>query len=259
MDMTRVKTIAKVFILVSLGLFLASRLWNGSLSFYIHPRFNMLTAVTAVGLIIVGVVYAQQHRKTIIHGEEVHDHDHHQHDHDHDHDHNITWIGLTILAIPVILGLIVQPRPLGANALENREINLGSLTSAQAPDSSQLALIDTGGERNILDWLYLFQRSSNPADFNGEAVNVIGFVYQDDRFGAAEFMVSRFTVSCCVADAAPVGLIVRWPETAELTPDTWVEVQGTLQAGEFNGQQMAILVADQVTITETPAQPYLYQ
>ena len=257
--MTRIKTIAKVVIFVSLGLFLASRLWNGTLSFYIHPRFNVLTAVTAIGLIIVGFVYAQQHRKTILHGEEPHDHAHDHHHHDHDHDHNITWIGLTILAIPVILGLIVQPQPLGANALENREINLGSLTSAQAPDSSQLALIDTGGERNILDWLHLFQRSSNPADFNGETANVIGFVYQDDRFGSDEFMVSRFTVSCCVADAAPIGLIVQWPETAVLAPDTWVEVTGTFQASEFNDQQMAILVADQVTITEPPAQPYLYQ
>ena len=79
--MTQIKAIAKVVIFISMGLFLASRLWNGTLSFYIHPRFNVLTAVTAIGLILVGFVYAQQHRKTILHGEEEHDHNH---DHHHD-------------------------------------------------------------------------------------------------------------------------------------------------------------------------------
>ena len=33
------------------------------------------------------------------------------------HDHNITWIGLTILAIPVILGFIVQPTTIGGQCL----------------------------------------------------------------------------------------------------------------------------------------------
>ena len=53
--------------------------------------------------------------------------------------------------------------------LENREINLGSLTSAQAPDSSQLAIIDTGGERNILRLAaFIPTQRQPPADFNGE-------------------------------------------------------------------------------------------
>ena len=72
-------------------------------------------------------------------------------------------------------------------------------------------------------------------------------------------MVSRFTVSCCVADAAPIGLIVEWPETVELQADEWVEVEGTLQMGLFNNLEILILVADEITPTDPPAQPYLFQ
>ena len=250
------KQTVKVILLIALGLFLLSRLLNGTLSFYIHPRFNVLTLLTAVGLTALGIAYAIQQRR-----QAVHDHDH-DHEHEHVHSHDVSWAGLLLLAIPVVLGLLVEPRPLGASALQNREINIGnevSLVSANSPEGSELSVIANSGERNILDWQYLFQRSSNPADFDGEEAHVIGFVYRDGRFTETQFMVSRFTVSCCVADAAPIGLIVEWPETAVLTPDSWVEVSGTLQARTFNGVQMPVLVAESVTATETPSQPYLYQ
>lgn len=260
MDTTmRLKTIAKVILFLSLGLFLVSRLSNGTLSFYIHPRFNPLTAVAALTFIFIGLIYAYQHRQIILTGADEHDHDHHGHDHDHGHSHDLSWLALGILAIPVLLGAMVQPKPLGAAALGNREINTGLLASAPAPRGSQLAVIPTAGERNILDWLYLFRASPDIAAFNGEPVHVIGFVYRDDRFAADEFMVSRFTVSCCVADAAPIGLIVRWPHAPELAADQWVEVTGTFLAGAFNGNEMPLLIADEVVITDAPAQPYLYQ
>jgi uncharacterized repeat protein (TIGR03943 family) len=257
----RLKTIIKVILFISLGLFLASRLVNGTLSFYIHPRFNVLTAVAAITFILMGLIYAYQHRQTILTGADDHDHDPHDHDHghDHDHSHDLSWLALAILAIPVLLGVMVQPKPLGAAALGNREINTSMLASAQAPGGSQLAVIPTAGERNILDWLYLFRDQGEAAAFDGEPVHVIGFVYRDDRFAADEFMVSRFTVSCCVADAAPIGLIVRWPAAPELAADQWVEVKGTFLAGTFNGDDLPLLIADEVVITEPPAQPYLYQ
>lgn len=164
------KTIAKVVVFISLGLFLGSRLLNGTLGYYIHPRFNSLTALTAVGLILVGIAYAHRNRQAASHN------DSHHHDHKH-HSHDLSWWGLAILSLPILLGVLVQPKPLGANALANREINVGSLTSAKAPESSQLTVIATSGERNILDWLYLFQQSEDMSQFNGEEVHVIGFVY----------------------------------------------------------------------------------
>jgi putative membrane protein len=62
-----------------------------------------------------------------------------------------------------------------------------------------------------------------------------------------------------VADAAPIGLIVRWPDAPDLAADQWVEVQGTFLAGTFNGDELPLLMADEVVITDAPAQPYLYQ
>ncbi|MCA9965927.1 MAG: TIGR03943 family protein, partial [Anaerolineales bacterium] len=138
-------------------------------------------------------------------------------------------------------------------------INFGTdpIKSIAAPGGNEVMGI-IAGERNILDWLGEFQRSGDPAALAGQRADVIGFVYRDARFGADEFMVARFTVSCCVADAAPVGLVVRWPDGADLPTDQWVEVQGRFEVGVFNGRSMPILVAETITKTKQPPQPYLH-
>jgi uncharacterized repeat protein (TIGR03943 family) len=162
-----------------------------------------------------------------------------------------------LIALPIILGLLIPPKPLGAAAMSNREIGIGSVTSATAPKTSQV-LARSGVEKNVLDWLIDFRLSKDPAAFNDQEAKVIGFVYRDDRFGEDKFMVSRFVISCCAADAAPLGLVAQWPETGSLANDTWVEVKGRFQAGEFDGEPTPILVAETVTPTDAPAQPYLY-
>lgn len=244
------KTIVKVIVLIATGWFLGSRLLFGTLNYYIHPRFNVLTVVTAVTLIIVALFYWFYHSR---YGEDE------SINSLFNRERSLSWLSLLLLAAPVILGSVVQPRPLGAAALSNREVGLGTLVSAQTPGGSQLSTLNAGGVRNIVDWLYAFQRAAEPAEFNGEEASVIGFVYRDDRFTAGTFMVSRFTVSCCVADAAPVGLIVAWPEAEALADDAWVEVNGRFEAREFNGRVIPVLIAETIESTTPPNQPYLYQ
>lgn len=258
--MTRFKLLAKIVVFISTGLFLAGRLFGGTLSYYIHPRFNGLVGGTAIVLILVGIIYAVQHRQQLLTGMNEDHHDHpHEHDSDHPHSHDLSWLGLSILMIPVILGIMIQPKPLGAPALDNRDVSAGALSSAKTPGSSKLAFTSDSGERNILEWLYLFQTSKDASDFDGQQAKVVGFVYRDDRFLDSQFLVSRFTVSCCVADAFPVGLIVQWPDTPDLLDDEWVEVTGRFEERDFAGYSIPVLIADTVSKTAVPSEPYLYQ
>ena len=72
------------------------------------------------------------------------------------------------------------------------------------------------------------------------------------------FMVARFTISCCVADAVAIGVIVQSDQAAKLAPDSWVHVNGKFQVQDFDKQKTPILVADSVQPTTQPDQPYLY-
>jgi uncharacterized repeat protein (TIGR03943 family) len=241
----------KALALIGLGLFLYSRIYNGTLLYYISERFAWLTLLAAIGLIIVGASYRYR-------AVQSHDHEHeHQHTHaGHQHG-SLSWAGLLLVVLPVILGLLIPPKPLGAAAMSNREISVGSVTSATTPKTSQI-ISRPATDKNVLDWLIDFRLSQDPAVFADQEAKVVGFVYRDERFGTEEFMVGRFVISCCAADAAPLGLVVHWPETSTLENDQWVEVSGRFQAGEFDGEPMPILMADKITPTDVPDQPYLY-
>ena len=247
----------KGLVLIGLGFFLISRLNNGTIFFYINSRFVWLTLLAGIGFFLVaaGYLFESQAARSS-HAGEDHDHaDHDHHDH-HDHSHNLSRIGLLLILLPIVLGTIIPPRPLGATAMADREVSVSGLSSAVAPKSSQVASSDH--KKNLLDWLVAFDAKNDPQAFDGQEAEVVGFVYRDGRFADDTFMVSRFIVSCCVADATPIGLIVQWPDAASLKTDSWVEVSGAFQAGEFDGQKTPILVAQQVQPTDPPNQPYLF-
>jgi putative membrane protein len=228
----------KALLLIGLGLFLYSRFTGGTLFFYIHQRFGPLVLVASLGLILIAGSYLYAPRREERPAGPG------------------RWLSLVLLALPMVLGLLVKPQPLGATAVGNREVNATNLTSPSRPAGG--ALFGGDGEKNILDWLIAFQESSDVATFAGQEAHISGFVYRDERFAGDTFLVGRFTVSCCVADASPVGLVVRWPEAASLADNQWVDVRGHFEPGLFDGEATPILVVDTLERIDPPRQPYLY-
>lgn len=266
---TKFQTALKALLLIGMSLFLYSRIANGSLFFYINQRFAGLVLFAVIGLLVVAVSYYYDEDQTAKdksplhnHKDAVHhDHTHSSHDHDHhdhhDHDHGLAWGGVTLLIVPIVLGLLVRPQPLGASALANREVNIGSSNSTM-PAAVRAAQEKDNLSKNILDWLYDFQTAGDPQAFVGQEAKIVGFVFRDERLADDEFTAARFTVSCCVADASYVGLVVRWPEALSLEQDQWIEARGHFDVGTFDGRTMPILIADEVKSTAMPQQPYLY-
>jgi putative membrane protein len=237
----------KALALLAMAVFLYTRLASGVLFFYINQRFMAYTIFAIVGLVVVALSYRPMARRDEADGA-LHSH------------HRLGWAGLAIVMAPVALGLLVPPQPLGAAAMQNREINVASQARSALPAAVRAAAQKDAADRNLLDWLHAFSASPNPAqEFAGQPVDVVGFIYHDERLGENEVLVNRFVVSCCVADASVVSMVVRWPDAASLPDDAWVQVKGVLQPGEFNGRALPIVVAQEVIPTALPNQPYLYR
>jgi uncharacterized membrane protein YcgQ (UPF0703/DUF1980 family) len=173
----------KMTLLLALGIFLYSRIMSGTILFYINERFVTLSLLASVGFILIGFsYYRRSERPSSLYnlGRQP-----------------ITWLGLLIAAIPVVIGVMVEPQPLGASAVGNRELDVGGLPtnesrlrSITAPTGGDERMGLLPGERNVVDWLMEFQRVSDPSALAGEEARVIGFVYYDDRFEANTFMVA---------------------------------------------------------------------
>jgi len=254
----------KALLLIGLGLFLYSRIANGTLYYYIAQRFASYTLIAIVGLIVVGLSYysepkGETHEPHEHDEDEHHQHAHnHEHNHEHNHSHGLTWSGVFLVALPMLLGMAVPPQPLGAAALSNRQVNVtssGSTMPAAVRAASQKSSID----KNVLDWSQMFKSTPDAANkFAGEPVKVTGFVFRDERFAADQFLVTRFVVSCCVADGNVAGVVVQWQSAVDLPTDQWVEVSGKFAPGALAGETIPVVTAESVTKIPVPNQPYLY-
>ena len=244
----RVADVLRAAVVLALAAVLAIRYLDGSLGYFINLRYGWLTVVAMVSLVLLAAAPlatapARARRGS---GERV----------------AMPWMGAALLVVPVLLAL-VPPRPLGTDAMATRALQIGSVPAAAGLGAvSELEVGAAGAPRTVLDWLVLFdQETTGGGDlsrFAGESARVRGFVYRDERFPAGTFMVSRFLLSCCAADAAPIGLAVRWPDAEFLEDDAWVWVSGDFSVETFLGERMPVLVGAEVTAADQPPQPYLY-
>ena len=236
----------KTALLLGLGVYFVYNIVTGNLTNYINVRFAWLSYVAAGLFLLIGG-YSAYHMLRHHSGE--HDHEHHDHTHA-----SISWGTLAVLAVPLLLGTLLPSRPLGAEAVDG---DLG-LTSAAATAGSTTTFSINPQDRNVLDWLRVFNSTDDYSELNGQPADVIGFVYSEPTFGEHHFMVARFTISCCVADASAIGVPTYWADTEALQQGQWVRVQGTMQVGDFRGDSLPILQASSIEVVEQPDHPYLY-
>jgi putative membrane protein len=243
-------------LLVLLGLFFLDLSITGRVYYYINERFGWLVWVASFVFLLLGSLNIVSLLRTRTHTE--HDHSEHEehHYHDHNHVHSApSWVVLGILAFPLMLGILVPARPLSAAAIGSDGVGT-SFTGVQG-GATQLNIAPT--ERNVLDWIRAFNSTDNLNEFSGQPADLIGFVYRDIRLqNKPLFMVARFTVSCCTADASAIGVRVLSDDADKFAQDSWVHVTGKFSIQDIDGTQTPVLIAENIEPTDIPDHPYLY-
>ena len=240
----------QALILLALCIFFASKTASGQLTYYINLRFVPLTIF---GVILLAVLAQTMFNeiKRVRHERENES----EHDHDHDHDHAPAPANLLFMLVPLLIGVLIPARPLDSSALDTKGFNTNApLVSADS--SAQLFETDSE-ERNILDWIKLFNYEKDPTQFIGQKASVIGFVYSDDSLAKNQFFVSRFVISCCAADGFAIAMVGEWDQAHTLEKDSWVLVKGPVQVITLHGQSVPLIEAESVQVVPVPEQPYL--
>ena len=222
----------ETLLLVGLAVMLLLKAGGGVLAYYIHPRYVPLVIAGALVLLIVAAVRAPAIGRA---GESVRG----------------RWPGYALLLLPLLIGLLVPARPLGADALP------ADTTVTSGAGQGGIPLDGDTADWTLLQWGTALAVGGR--DIRGATVDVTGFVYRNPQRAFPGFTVARYAIVCCIADVKGIGVPVAWPAGSELPVNGWVRVRGTFGRTTVGGQETLAILAITVEPVAQPAEPYLYR
>ncbi|MDY3051659.1 MAG: TIGR03943 family protein [Ndongobacter sp.] len=105
---------------------------------------------------------------------------------------------------------------------------------------------------------WLNELFANTSSYMGYEVTMKAWVFWDEKMGEGQFLLSRYLISCCVADAIPAGILAGYSEKELPGNGNWVQIKGRVVETEFEGRTQPKLILEQLTPTEPPEEPYVY-
>ena len=160
-----------------------------------------------------------------------------------------------LVLVPIGLGLLTVPRALDPNALGGQDAGRVVIAYSTTPASSAAGPPEQP-IRDVPD-LFRYLRTAGESGV-GQPVHLVGMVAHGDSLAADEFVLLRYSIVHCVADAQPLGLLVRTPDASTSSSSaTWVEIDGTLATIEHGGAHLVSVIASRVSPTPEPPDPYL--
>ncbi len=157
------------------------------------------------------------------------------------------WI-MGAVVVPVVLVMALPPATLGQFSAGKRSsfASAGVVSSADV-GSGELTLVDVAaGQTTPEGEAALAARA-------GETVRFVGFVTRYEDTPADELFLTRYVVTCCVADATIAQVRVVNVTPGRFAPNDWVEVTGAI----YPIGREVIVNASSVVRVERPERPYL--
>jgi len=270
-------------ILALWGTFLLWLSWKGQLSIYLQPSLQPYTTASGVLLLILAFfVFRDAFLRSGEHHVCCHDHSHeHGHDlhpaheeHHHDCDgasRSAPLFKTILLLLPIAMIMTGQGTAFTITTVVNRGVvdDLRKLPSAnvsesanppQPPAATASSTASGAMPVQIIDMLYAIQMPSYREEFEGKEVEMVGQMVpmttgnpKGDRF-----QVIRMFITCCAADAKPVGVTVHSPKQPKVPEMGWVKIIGKPTFPMEGGRHTAVLEASSIEPCEAPSEPFVY-
>jgi uncharacterized repeat protein (TIGR03943 family) len=190
---------------------------------------------------------------------------HHAPDHDGPRPHGprTAWL----LALPPLALVMIAPPALGAFAASRQAVQPPPISQTapteQAPAGADPALfpplIPRGDGAAVPLTLaeYQVRDYEAPHTLAGVRIRLVGFVTPQRPGRGDGYLLTRFAISCCAADALAIKVAIHG-DPVPRAPDTWLEVEGRWQQ-RAEGQaasETPLLLAESIRVVEQPSPPY---
>ncbi|PSB33832.1 TIGR03943 family putative permease subunit [Chlorogloea sp. CCALA 695] len=162
-----------------------------------------------------------------------------------------------LLLSTAILGLVITPRVFASQTALQRGVTDVLQATRSQPQSFRSSV--RSDERSLIDWVRTLNVYPEPDAYTGQKVKVQGFVIHPSEFPPEYLLLSRFVITCCAADAYPVGLPVKLTQNRQTYPqDSWLEVEGEMITQDLQNKRQLTIQASNLRPIQEPQNPYEY-
>lgn len=162
-----------------------------------------------------------------------------------------------IMLVAALIGLLVTPRPFTSQTAIQRGLQDKTMVTRARPQAFRTT--SKPESRTLLEWIRTLDVYPEPDAYAGQKVNVDGFVVYSDGLPDNYFTLTRFVISCCAADAYPVGLPVKLAQSRKAySVDSWFAIQGEMATEMLNGERQLVIQAKSLKPIPEPNNPYFY-
>jgi uncharacterized repeat protein (TIGR03943 family) len=225
--------------MVAVGLVAARLALTGAFLNYVKPGMKLWLLLSSGLLVVVGLSLLVRALVGRVHEA---------------HDHAMTRASWLLLA-PALALLVMPADPLGSFAVERRDIRQAAIdttpTFGPLPEPVRGAIELSMREFN--DRASLDRKRS----LAGKRVRLTGFVAPSEGGSDASFVLTRFVILCCAADAYPVEIEALGADAPPV--DSWVVAEGEWRVpqGEFRPYvDLAQLDVKNMRSIPRPENPY---
>jgi uncharacterized repeat protein (TIGR03943 family) len=153
-----------------------------------------------------------------------------------------------VMVVPVVLIAFLPAATLGSFSAGKRSAFAGTGIVASADiGTGELTLVDVAAGQTSKEG----ERALATRAF--ESVSFVGFVSRYDDTPADEFLLTRYVVTCCVADATVAQVRVVNVPAGAFEANEWVQVDGTI----YPVGREVIVDASAIEEVPRPPRPYL--
>ena len=166
--------------------------------------------------------------------------------------------GSALFLVVALFGLQFTPQPFTSQTAIERGVTDTLTMTRSRPQAFRGASDPT--QRSLVEWIRLLNVYPEPDAYTGQKVNLNGFVIHPPDSSPDYIAIGRFVITCCAADAYPVGLPVKLTggDRSQYPVDKWLQVEGEMITETLSGKRQLVIQASRLKEIAEPANPYDY-
>ena len=162
--------------------------------------------------------------------------------------------GLIIL-IPVVFIFLSGNQTLNSYALTKRTLMAPNLE----PSDSHPVLNEPEAQKAGMPIdISLSQLLRNWTSYSGKQVSIQGLLQPSLEDNDDYALVFKYLISCCVADAIPVGIFIDKKRAKGFNNDDWVKVTGVVTLDKLDGNNVVVMSLKTIEKVEKPSKSAAY-